>query len=86
MNSIATVTRCLLCGGDTAFQRVTAENWWGDNLALVEGVPAMVCQQCGEQYFDSETCKALDQLRKAAPPAKRKVEVPVFVFPSERVA
>ena len=43
------VTRCHLCGGETERALVTAENWWGDELALVEGVPADVCQQCGEQ-------------------------------------
>ena len=34
------VTRCYLCGGKTELRRITAENWWGDQLALVENVPA----------------------------------------------
>ena len=51
------VTRCYLCGGRTAKKLVTAENWWGDELALVEHVPAWVCESCGEAYFDAETCK-----------------------------
>ena len=71
-----TVTRCYLCGGETERQLVTAENWWGEAVSLVEGVPADVCQQCGETYFDAATCRVLDQLRRE-PPA---VEVPGYAY------
>ena len=74
------VTRCYFCGGKTAERPVTAENWWGDILALIEDVPAWVCQDCGEAYFAAETCRKLDQLRKAPPVAHRTLEVPVYSF------
>jgi YgiT-type zinc finger domain-containing protein len=74
------VTRCYLCGGATERRNVTAENWWGDELALVENVPAWVCQQCGEAYFDAETTKQLDLLRQAPPEATRTVTVPIYPF------
>ncbi len=76
------ISRCYLCGGGTERQSVTAENWWGDDLALVENVPAWVCNNCGEKYFDSETCKQLDELRRKPPDAQRTVEVPVYAFTS----
>jgi hypothetical protein len=50
-------------------------------LALVENVPGWVCEECGEAYFDAETCKQLDRLREASPPAQRTIEVPVYLFP-----
>ena len=75
------VTRCFLCGGKTARSLVTAENWWGEKLALIEGVPAWVCEDCGEQYFDAETSKRLDTLRQVPPSAARTVQVPVYAFP-----
>jgi YgiT-type zinc finger domain-containing protein len=74
------VTRCHLCGGTTEPQRVTAENWWGDQLSLVENVPAWVCSNCGEKYFTADICKQLDQLRRKPPEAKRTLEVPVYLF------
>lgn len=74
------VTRCVFCGGSTELQQVTANNWWGDSLALVEEVPAWVCVNCGEPFFEAETCKMLDRLRAAPPPAPRTVQVPVYVF------
>jgi YgiT-type zinc finger domain-containing protein len=74
------VTQCYFCGGKTVPRRVTAENWWGDELALVRGVPAWVCENCEEQYFDAAISKKLDQMRQAPPPAQDTVKVPVYVF------
>jgi len=76
------VTQCHLCGGATESRNVTVENWWGDELALIENVPAWVCTSCGEPYFDATTCKQLDALRRRPPDARRKVEVPVYEFSS----
>ena len=74
------VTQCHLCGGKTESQRVTAENWWGGQLALVENVPAWICSDCGEKYFDADTCKQLDQLRRKPPDAERTLKIPVYSF------
>ena len=74
------VTQCYFCGGNTIPRRVTAENWWGEKLALVEDVPAWVCEDCGEAYFEAETCRQLDRLREAPPPARRTVAVLVYAF------
>ena len=74
------VTRCYFCGGKTEARQVTAENWWAESLALVENVPAWVCRDCGEAYFDAEVCKKLDRLRASPPSARRMVEVPVYAF------
>ncbi len=76
--------QCHLCGGILKADRVTAENWWGDELALIEDVPALVCQSCGEPIFDAATCKKLDALRKNPAPKTR--EIPVYSFFAEAVA
>ncbi len=31
-----------------------------DRIRVVEGVPAMVCKQCGERYFSPETTEKID--------------------------
>jgi YgiT-type zinc finger domain-containing protein len=42
---------CSLCGGEVIEKRVQKVCWWGDRLvAVIEDVPAGVCQQCGERY------------------------------------
>ncbi|SMB99059.1 YgiT-type zinc finger domain-containing protein [Thermanaeromonas toyohensis ToBE] len=80
------VTRCYLCGGKTVQRLVTAENWWGDQLTLVEGVPAWVCENCGEKYFEAEVCRILDAMREAPPAEERIMRVPVYKFPPARLA
>jgi len=59
------ITCCYFCGGTTKPDKVTAENWWGNQLALVEDVPAMVSESCGEPYFEADTPRELDRLRSA---------------------
>jgi hypothetical protein len=40
-------------------------------------VPADVCQQCGERYYDAETVEQMDELRQRVRP-EQTVAVPVF--------
>jgi len=50
---------------------------------IVEGIPALVCGSCSEQYFDDRTVVALDLLRGEGFPADRahaEMRVPVFAF------
>jgi YgiT-type zinc finger domain-containing protein len=77
------VTRCYLCGGKTEHRLITAENWWGDKLMLVENVPAWVCENCGEAYLDGEVCLELDRMWESPPPLDRKLEVPVYLYPGK---
>ena len=74
------VSKCYFCGGTPELGRVTAENWWGEQLVLIENVPAWVCRNCGEQYFDADICRRLDELRAAPPDAGRVLQVPVYAF------
>ena len=71
------ITRCYFCGGPTSRGLVTAEHWWGGELALFQHVPADVCQQCGERYYDAETVGRMDELRQRVRP-EQTVAVPVF--------
>lgn len=80
------VTQCCFCRGKTDLRRITAENWWGGELALVENVPAWVCGSCGERYFDAEVVAALNRMRIEGGPPVRTIRVPVFAFPEARVS
>lgn len=31
----------------------------GNSIVIVKGVPAQICNQCGEAYFDAKTTKEL---------------------------
>ncbi len=74
------IKKCFLCGGKTTKKLITAENWWGNDLTLIENVPSWVCDNCGEQYFEPEVCEELDRLRKAPPANKKIIQIPVYNF------
>jgi len=74
------MTRCYLCGGAPEARKVTARRWRDGNLTLIENVPALVCQNCGEPYFDAETCLQMDRVMEDPPSPRKTIEVPVYAF------
>lgn len=75
---------CTNCSGTSlAPEKVKAAFWEGERLVVVDGIPALVCQTCGERYYADETAMKLDFLRGTGfPPdgATHSVTVPVFPF------
>jgi len=54
---------CSLCGGRVHERLVTKVCWWGDKLvAVVENVPAGVCDQCGERYYKAHVLKEIEAM------------------------
>ena len=50
--------KCHFCGGTVAEQRVVVDYRWGaELLAIIEDVPAGVCETCGERYFKAAVVK-----------------------------
>lgn len=48
---------------------------------VVDDIPALVCQACGERFFDDATVIALDLLRGSGfPPERARTELRVGVF------
>ncbi len=56
----------------------------GDDLIIVEGVPASVCVRCGEKEFAPDTVRLLERTRKERAGITAQRMVPVVAF--ERVA
>ena len=59
---------------------------WEGKLFVFEDVPARVCRQCGEKYFDSQTVKAMEKAVLTELEPKRTIRVPVFSFPDVAAA
>ncbi|WP_372526299.1 YgiT-type zinc finger protein [Piscinibacter sp.] len=79
---------CSNCGSvDVHASRVRSAFWQDDRLVVVVGIPALVCNLCGEQFYDDATAIGLDLLRgDGFPPeaAVHSMEVPVFEFGKPR--
>jgi YgiT-type zinc finger domain-containing protein len=79
-----TENQCPQCGGvHLARHLVKSTFWHDDRLVLVEDIPAIVCADCGERFFDDATATLIDLMHGDGFPAERAmhhIEVPVFSF------
>jgi len=73
---------CSSCGaGEVRPSRVRSAFWHDERLVVVEDIPALVCDACGERYYDDATVIALDLLRgEGFPPENARAELRVGVF------
>lgn len=80
----AQALRCMACGSaEVHASRVRSAFWHDDRLVVVDGIPALVCERCGEQFYDDRTAIGLDILRGSGFPtgqAVRTLEVAVFDY------
>ena len=71
---------CVFCGGDIRQDVTRVIEEAGDEVIIVEGVPAGVCTQCGEREFDPDTVRRLEDIRAGARGSARQRVVPVVEF------
>ena len=53
---------------------------WGNDLVVIEDVPAEVCRQCGEKYFSSEEYKEMENLAKTKEKPVKHIAIDVIRF------
>ncbi|HCJ79274.1 hypothetical protein HX99_03270 [Peptococcaceae bacterium SCADC1_2_3] len=70
-----------ICGGKTKEKKVTVERRLRGGNVLFKGVPAFVCQECGERYFTAKTVKRMDYLLSQK---KEEKEINFSVDPKEQ--
>jgi YgiT-type zinc finger domain-containing protein len=76
---------CEACGKQTQQKYIHVTMWSGGRLVLVENVPAQVCEDCQEQFYDEATGEKILQLASGGFPkekAVREITVPVFSLDS----
>jgi YgiT-type zinc finger domain-containing protein len=59
--------RCVICkSGDVRPGSTTFTVERGDMTLVLKGVPARVCSQCGEAYFDEATTQHIEDIVEKA--------------------
>ncbi len=53
---------CLMCKGDLEEKKVNYIVDLEETIIIIKGVPAKVCKQCGEQYFDDKTAENIEAI------------------------
>ena len=73
--------QCDICGSQEAQQKLVTEMFEIDGRhVLVENIPVLVCQQCGEMTFDRETTERVRRMVHGEAHPARKVEVDLFAY------
>ena len=66
---------CPLCSGKIITGKTTYSVDLGFGVVVVRDVPAMVCEQCGEDWIDDETAKELERITDEAKRKRTQVNI-----------
>jgi len=79
---------CPACeSANTHHASVRSAFWHNDRLVVLEHVPALVCDTCGEQFYDDAAVNLIDRIRaNGFPPEDAVGELRVPVFSCRNVA
>ena len=65
------MNECLVCKGKLHERRVMRMQQYGDHWYLIENLPALVCEQCGETYYTPEAHdRVIDLITSGAHPVR----------------
>lgn len=72
---------CDICSQDGArIRHVTRSYGQGENLLVIENIPAISCPKCGEIYFTAETLHEIERIKLHRQNLSTERSVPVAVF------
>lgn len=61
-NKEGKIMNCFMCKGNLEEKKVNYVVDLEDTIIIIKGVPAKVCTQCGEQYFEDETAENIERI------------------------
>ena len=77
------MSKCHVCHGEETREELVDEVFCIDGqYVMVDGVPAVVCSQCGEQTFSRETAEKVRLMVHGGSKAVRSLSMQVFKFAS----
>ncbi len=75
--------KCVICKhGETQPGKTTVTIERGGATLVVKGVPARICDNCGEAYVDEEISRQLPDIAKEALRAGVQVDIREFAAPT----
>ena len=74
------MAKCYFCGAKIKDEAVQVDFWWGEKLIIFKEVPAEVCQQCGEKFFDAKIYKEMERMSRAEAKPSKSITVNVIDF------
>jgi YgiT-type zinc finger domain-containing protein len=71
---------CEYCEGKLFPKTVTITHRWKGKFVVIENVPVLVCQLCGERYFDARVMKKIERIARSKSTPSRILQVPVRLY------
>ena len=72
--------RCEFCEGVMEQRRILARFRYRGQTIYIENVPAWVCSQCGEEYYDAPVYKGLEEIARQRERIQRVISFPLAEF------
>lgn len=73
--------KCHVCGSTNAREELVSEVFQIDGkTVLVEEIPALVCERCGEEIFNKETVEKVRLLVHGRAKPIKSVQMDVFAY------
>lgn len=74
--------RCHVCGGQMRAKRIKQDFWIKGRLVVIDGVPAGVCQRCGEKVVRADVGRRVAELIEDSERLRgaRTLRVPVIKY------
>ena len=72
--------QCPFCKGPVEGRRVEHVHRWEGCLYILRNVPAEVCTQCGEVFFDPAALKAMDNIVMGEREPHEQLSIPVYTL------
>lgn len=60
------LSKCAICGGEVKEGIISLVFDKNNQIIVIREIPALLCQKCGEEYFDNETTKEVEILKEKA--------------------
>lgn len=85
MSKALSLKQCEFCRGKVSPAIVRARFAFKGRTIYVDHVPAHVCAQCGEQYFEAPVYKRLEAIAKQARRIRKRVTFPLADYDAVQV-
>jgi len=73
--------KCYFCRGKIQEKRIDVIRKRKDQLFIIENVPALVCQRCGERYYNAESARKMDEkIAAGIGKTERMISIPVLSY------
>lgn len=77
---------CHQCKGRVVKKSIRHVHRWGNEIIILDDVPAEVCLQCGEVYFSPEVLERMDKATLTEARPKTTIPIPVLSWPEVTTA